>query len=273
MNKKWVIILSFFIIIGTTIGWSLLTQTGDTNINQPTTNENAGTDSDEPKKWWSSEIPLDWPAGLPAFIHVPEGEIGRISGSVNDSLRIYYDPQLSEKQVEEYIELCEENGFEVIYNVYYDDRFAGAAEKADERAKAGEWDEVYMTKDGYKVNLAPGGGSLFIGVPHPERTVVPLEWPEDIKATVPKPEHCQIYSIAKLSYGGYSIWCEYNDGDIRTDQYIQVLKELGFRETDRLINDNNETVYIIFENETMHVKLNPSHSSPYLILQITPITS
>ena len=55
------------------------------------------------------------------------------------------------------------------------------------------------------------------------------------------------------------------------DQYIQVLNELGFKETDRVINDNDDISYIKYENETMQVLLMPYAHVSKMILQITPI--
>ena len=267
-NKKRITFL-LIILIATTIGCNLLSQTEDTATNQSVEDEdnspiNGGGDFNGNSQW---------PTYLPVDVPVLAGEIRIVMGSPETNIRIFYEP-LSESQIEQYVELCRENGFEFKYLVFTREEFV---DRSGEKLKTGDYDAVEMSKGEYWMRLEYGSDTVTLdinvpGITNQKRaTDVPLPWPEDIAASIPQPDHCQVRTIANLSAGGYQITCKYYDGDIGLEAYMQVLKSLGFQETDRLINDENKIVYLIFEDEKLSVKLNPQAFTSTITFQIVPI--
>lgn len=266
MQKKWIVTLLSILLV-TTTGCGLLMETKNTNINRTAEDEN---EIPLPNEGINSAENAQWPSYLPDDIPVLAGDIRTVMGSPSASVRIFYEP-LSEKQIAQYVELCEQKGFAIKYLTYTREGFP---DNSAEKMKAGDFDAVEFTKDGYYMRLEYGSdlATLDINVaraaPKEQPTMIP--WPEDIKASVPQPEQCWVRNIANLSDGGYQIACEYKDGNLRLDEYLQVLTTLGFQEIDRLINDNNETVYVILEDESVSVKLMPHSPSSTITFQVLP---
>ena len=94
----------------------------------------------------------EWPAYLPPEIPVLQGEIRLVMGAPDAKVRIFYEP-LSDQQIEQYLELCQENGFEVAYQIYTREGFP---DQSAEKQKAGDYDAVVITKDHYRMRLEYG---------------------------------------------------------------------------------------------------------------------
>lgn len=209
-----------------------------------------------------------WPANLPAEIPVMDARITQVMGSPDSNLRLFLEP-LSENEVERYVAACEANGFTVEYIVYVE---PGFPDDSEERLKKGDFDAVDFAKVPIFMRLENGSDLATLDIriastePRPSPTAMP--WPADL--SVPPPEGCAVRNIANLSYGGYQIACELPEVDARLEGYLQTLEGLGFEETERLINDEDEIVHVLMEDESWSVKLMPHGLSSTLTLQITP---
>ncbi len=219
-------------------------------------------------------VNAEWPAYIPAEIPVLDGDIRLVMGDADTKVRIFYD-SLSDKQVEQYIKTCEAVGYSVEYQVYVQEGFP---DTSDEKLKAGDYDAIDFTKGDYHMRLEAGSDTATLDIylnqssRQSSPTRAPLPWPEDITVSVPQPQGCSVRNIANLSYGGYQINCEYANGDMQLDAYLQLLAGLGFVETDRLLNDTDEIVYIMLESSDQSVKVMPHQPSSTVTLQITPLT-
>lgn len=266
MKKKWIVTL-LVILLGATLSCSLLPQLIDTSSDPITEVENQNNSTDQWPDFGGDQV---WPAYLPEDIPVLDAEISLVMGSPETNLRIFFEP-LTEPQIEQYVELCKQNGFTTQYLVYTREGFP---DNSEEKIKAGDYDAVEITKGDYFMRLEYGSDlatlDIHIADASPKEKPTSVPWPEDIKAFVPQPEQCFVSNIAELSYGGYQIVCEYEDGNLRMDEYLQVLISSGFQETDRLINDNNEIVHVILENASLSVTLMPHSLSSTLTLQVVP---
>jgi len=264
MKKMWIVTL-FVILLGMTLSCGLLAV--DTSSDQLTEVEN---ESDLPDQWPDDAENSLWPTYLPHDIPVLDADISIVMGSPETNVRIFFAP-LTETQIEQYVELCKKNGFTTEYLVYSREGFP---DNTTDKMKAGDFDAVEITKGDYFMRLEYGSElvtlDIHIANATPQEKPPSIPWPEDIKASVPQPEQCFVRNIANLSYGGYQIVCEYEDGNLRMAEYLQVLTASGFQETDRLINDNNEIVHLILENASLSVKLMPHSLSSTLTLQVLP---
>ena len=209
-----------------------------------------------------------WPANLPTEIPVLDARITQVMGSPDSNLRLFLEP-LSARQLERYVDACEQNGFTVEYIVYVEEGFP---DDSEERLKKGDFDAVDFAKDPIFMRLENGSDlatlDIRIASTEPRPSPTPLPWPADL--TVPPPEGCAVRNIADLSYGGYQIACELLEVDARLEGYLETLAGLGFEETERLINDDDEIVYVLMESESWSVKLMPHALSSTLTLQIKP---
>ncbi len=255
MRKTWIAFL-LVITLGLTLGCSVLSK------------------ADAPSKaGGQGQIPgpsqkAQWPVELPSDIPVLDGKIDQVMEADGANLRIFYD-SLTAEQIEQYVEKCRQQGYAVEYLVYTREGFA---DNSAERLNAGDYDAVQLTKGNYSLRLEYGGDPVTLDVaianPEPLPSPTALPWPEDIRTFVPQPKQCRVSSIANLSSGGYQIVCEYPDSNIRFDEYLQTLTGLGYRETDRLMSDTNEVVYLTLENESYSVKLMPQSFASAITLQI-----
>ncbi len=209
-----------------------------------------------------------WPADLPADIPVLDARITRVMGTPDSNLRLFLEP-LSAREVEDYVALCEQNGFTVEYIVYVE---PGFPDDSEERLKKGDFDAVDFAKDHIFMRLEHGSDlatlDIRIASTEPQPSPTPMPWPADLN--VPPPEGCAVRNIANLSYGGYQIACDLPEVDARLEDYMQTLSALGFEEAERLINDDDEIVHVLLESASWSVKLMPHALSSTLTLQITP---
>ncbi|MBN2355936.1 hypothetical protein JXO59_07470 [candidate division KSB1 bacterium] len=266
MKKKW-IILALLIVVWTLTGCGLQSQSSSST---PSTEND--TYIPQSSSGGSLDDLMQWPAYLPDDIPVLSDNIRLVMGSANSKVRIFYE-SLSEKQIEQYVDLCEDNGFDIEYLVYTQEGFT---DNSGKKIKAGDFDAVEMSRGDIRMRLEYGEDTTTLDIYMPgESPKAPdaddaLKWPENLGAYIPQPDGCEVRNIANLSYGGYQIACEYKDGDLRLDEYIQVLESLSFQEIDRLVNDNDEIVYLTFGKESISFKLMPHALSSTLTIQSQP---
>jgi hypothetical protein len=92
-----------------------------------------------------------WPESIPDDIPKLEGEIQMVM-EASTHIRIFYI-NLSERQVEQYLDQLEAVGFQFEFLVYTQEGFP---DKSEERMKKGEWDAVDITKGDYHMRLEYG---------------------------------------------------------------------------------------------------------------------
>jgi len=99
-----------------------------------------------------SGIEFTWPESIPEDIPVLEGDISLVMEAAGSHIRIFYR-NLPKRQVEQYLDQLEKEGFDLEYIVYTREGFP---DKSEERMKRGEYDAVDITKGEYHMRLEPG---------------------------------------------------------------------------------------------------------------------
>jgi hypothetical protein len=99
-----------------------------------------------------SGIEFAWPESIPEDIPVLEGDIDLVMEASGSHIRIFYR-NLSKRQVEQYLDQLEKEGFDLEYIVYTREGFP---DDSEERTKRGEYDAVDITKGEYHMRLEHG---------------------------------------------------------------------------------------------------------------------
>lgn len=154
MKRKWKILL-LLLMLGS-MGCSLLSGVADIAANQP------AEEGDYLPSYSDLEEFTQWPAYLPAEIPELTGEISMVFGSADtaEKVRIFFEP-LSEKEIEQYVELCVENGFEVEYIVFTREGFE---DNSAERIKAGDFDALEFSRGDIRMRLEYGVDSAILDI-------------------------------------------------------------------------------------------------------------
>jgi hypothetical protein len=99
-----------------------------------------------------SGIGFAWPESIPEDIPVLEGDIDLVMEASGSHMRIFYR-NLPQRQVEQYLDQLEKEGFDLEYIVYTREGFP---DNSKERTKRGEYDAVDITKGEYHMRLEYG---------------------------------------------------------------------------------------------------------------------
>jgi len=203
-----------------------------------------------------------WPRDIPAEIPPLEGEIRVVKVIPGIQYRIDYS-SVSKQTLSRYVADLESLGFDLHYFVYTAPSVPD--EQTAERIARGEWDAVDITKGPYRMRLEPGetGASLDIDNadfmtpgPPPVISPTPITWPSDIPDRVPQPASCEFFSLAPL--GGhrqpaYQIMFECSNDQVQ-EEFVQALEAAGLEETDRLVSDTGQNVYITLQDDEITVQ-------------------
>ena len=100
----------------------------------------------------NSGLGFDWPESIPDDIPVLEGNIQMVMEAPGSHIRIFYQ-DLTERQLEQYLDRLEEEGFQLEYIVYTRE---GYPDKSEERLKRGDYDAVDITKGEYHMRIEYG---------------------------------------------------------------------------------------------------------------------
>lgn len=100
----------------------------------------------------SSGIGFAWPESIPKDIPVLEGDISLVMEGSGSHIRIFYR-NLTESQLEQYLDHLKKEGFKLEYVVYTREGFP---DKSDERLKRGDYDAVDITKGEHHMRLEYG---------------------------------------------------------------------------------------------------------------------
>lgn len=99
-----------------------------------------------------SSVGFAWPESIPKDIPALEGNINLVMEAPGSHIRIFYR-NLTKRQVEQYLDRLEKEGFDLEYIVYTREGFP---DKSEGRIKRGEFDAVDITKGEYHMRLEPG---------------------------------------------------------------------------------------------------------------------
>lgn len=99
-----------------------------------------------------SGIGFAWPESIPDDIPLLEGDISIVMEAPDSHIRIFYR-NLPKRQVEQYLDRLEKEGFDLEYIVYTREGFP---DNSEERAKRGDYDAVDITKGEYHMRLEYG---------------------------------------------------------------------------------------------------------------------
>ncbi len=181
-----------------------------------------------------------WPDYIPTDIPELEGQISLVMVSAESHIRIFYE-NMSEDQIEGYLNELQESGFELEFIVYVSEGFP---DNSEERIQKGEYDAVDITKGDYHMRLEFGGSEATYDIYTSgfEAEVIAAttpQWPNELGDLIPPPERCELTSVSQLNgYDeGYLIRCEPEDGEVFAD-YAEALYALGFYKDPNIVSVN-----------------------------------
>ena len=93
-----------------------------------------------------------WPESIPDDIPILEGEIQMVMEAPGSHIRIFYQ-NLAQDQLERYLNLLEQEGFELEYIVYTREGFP---DKSEEKHQRGDYDAIDITKGQYHMRIEHG---------------------------------------------------------------------------------------------------------------------
>jgi hypothetical protein len=138
--KEWSMTIASLVLL-LTLGCGVLPTGVDTEDTAPTVSHTGG-----------SGLGFTWPESIPDDIPVLEGDISIVMEAPGSHIRIFYQ-NLSERQLEQYLNQLEKEEFELEYVIYTRE---GYPDKSEERLKRGEYDAVDITRGEYRMRLEYG---------------------------------------------------------------------------------------------------------------------
>ena len=209
-----------------------------------------------------------WPDYVPAAIPVLPGEIENVMAASGSHIRIFYG-NVSEEQIEEYLTLLKDEGFELEFRIYVQEGFP---DNSEERQSRGEYDAVDITKGQYHMTLSHGdGGATYdiytSGFQDAAETAVAITWPADFEGIVPPPERCELVTLNPNSQGGYHIACKRADESV-DQEYLDLLESQGFVVQETFENSQGEITLQRLRRGDVLVELS-SAFGPYFTMQIS----
>ena len=210
-----------------------------------------------------------WPDYIPGDIPVLEGEIDTVMEG-GSHIRLFYR-SVSENQVIEYLNLLENEGFDLEYIVYVQEGFP---DRSEEKKKKGEYDAVKITKGEYHLNITYSADPVLdvytSGFQEEASTATALQWPPDLPASVPQPALCVLQTINPMNTGDIEevhITCK-KEGDNVEQEYIQLLLSSGFEEKNGTQIHNRVIETTVFENDEAIVIPSIGFSPTFFTIQV-----
>jgi hypothetical protein len=142
MKNKWVKSIAGLLILFIALGCGVSTNVEERDTQATAISYPSG-----------SGIGFAWPESIPKDIPVLEGDISMVMEGSGSRIRIFYR-NLTESQLEQYLDQLEKEGFELKYIVYTREGFP---DNSDERLKRGDYDAVDITKGEYHMRIEYGG--------------------------------------------------------------------------------------------------------------------
>ncbi len=205
----------------------------------------------------------EWPDYIPDAIPVLEGEISNIMVAPESHIRIFYE-NVTDRQIENYLSLLQEQGFEFTYIVYQQEGFP---DNSEERLAEGDYDAVDITKGEYHMNLSSGAGTAVYDIytagfedliaqamegqwtEEPEDSLpTPAEWPSIFESDLPQPENCTLVENRTAGPNTVYVDCVPENDNVLVN-YAVALEAIGFEETQRLLNSDNHPYLIVLTRD------------------------
>lgn len=197
----------------------------------------------------------EWPDYIPADIPELEGDISSVMVSPESHIRIFYE-NVTDRQIEDYLSLLEDLGFEFTYIIYTQEGFP---DRSEERQENMDYDAIDITKDPYHMNLSSGAGTAVYDVYTSgfedlvEQAMV-IVWPDALVSNLPQPERCELTSIFSNDQSGFVIVCTCEDQTVRQD-YAYLLQSQGFSIIEESTTNEDETIPRKLQKEALAVTL------------------
>jgi hypothetical protein len=242
MAPKWHLALgTFVIVIAISACGSPSTQAD--NLTQPVPTSETITTPELPSASGDSSyfgLQTQWPSYIPDDIPALEGKIRLVMEAPGSHVRIFYE-DLSRDQLDQYLKLLKQKGFQLEYTVYVQEGFP---DNSEERLKRGDFDAVDITKGAFHMRLEYGENSATYdiyssgfeipnGVENLAQAPDSGFWPTELNLIIPQPERCPIVSVDPIPPQDYRITCRPGDKDV-ADDYKRALQAAGFMPNDML---------------------------------------
>lgn len=218
--------------------------------------------SDSPSGDGSSSDPAQWPDFIPDEIPELEGDIQTVFISPELRVRIFYE-NVTDSQIESYLDLLESEGFDLTYLVYQQEGFP---DNSEERLAKGDYDAVDITKGDYHMNLSSGDGTAVYdiytdGFEDLAAQALEVTWPADLAEKLSAPEGCALTDVSGSLESKYVIQCSCDGSEVLLN-YADQLRAQNFTITDESITVEGDTVARKLQKDTLIVTLtglcNPS---------------
>lgn len=141
MKSKWLKSIAGLLILFGALGCGISTNIEERDT-EPTTISHPS----------DSSVGFAWPESIPKDIPALEDDISLVMEGSGSHIRIFYRNQ-TKRQIEQYLDQLEEEGFDLEYIVYTREGFP---DKSDERLKRGDYDAVDITKGEYHMRIEYG---------------------------------------------------------------------------------------------------------------------
>jgi len=225
-------------------------------------------DRDEPDNFGrppSEDAP--WPDYIPAEIPELPGEIRTIMVAPKSHIRLFYI-NVPDEQIEEYLDLLVDKGFELEYRIHVQEGFP---DKSEERRQRGEYDDIDITKGEYHMTLSHWEGTATYdvytsGFQEIVEEATALTWPEALNGILPPPERCELVTINSGANHTYHVSCQREDESVDQD-YLDLLISHGFQIQEVFQTDQGGITLIRLRRVDLVVDLSSS-SSMYFTLYV-----
>jgi hypothetical protein len=202
-----------------------------------------------------------WPDYIPAEIPVLPGEIETVMVAPESHIRLFYS-KISDKDIENYLDILEKEGFNLEFRIYVQEGFP---DNSEEKRKRGEYDAVDITKGDFRMNLSHGDGRATYdiyttGFQDVVEESVALTWPLDLEGILPPPERCELVTISPNNKEGYHITCKRED-EAADQDYLTLLESRGFQVFETIKDDSGNSVVEKLRSGDIVVFMTPNFGS------------
>jgi len=209
---------------------------------------------------------LQWPDYIPVEIPELPGVIDTIMAAPGSHIRIFYS-KVTDEQIEEYLTLLVEEGFNLKFRIHVQEGFP---DNSEEKRQRGEYDDIDITKGEYHMTLSHGEGTATYdvyttGFEATVKEATAITWPEDLTGILPPPARCELVTINPYGRDGYNISCKREDQQVDQD-YLDLLASLGFQIQRVIENSSGDIALIGLRSGDLVVELTPM-SGTYFTMQ------
>ncbi len=191
---------------------------------------------------------VHWPDYIPSEIPEFPGEIDSVMVAPESHIRMRFS-KVTDEQIEEYLALLVEEGFQLEFRIHVQEGFP---DNSEERRQRGEYDDIDITKGEYHMTLWHWEGTATYdvytsGFREEAIAATALEWPPDLPESVPQIPRCVLQTINPGHIEGYDITCRQEAENVE-QEYIQLLLDAGFEEKNGTEYQDHVLEITVFEN-------------------------